>query len=84
MDLDEAEPRNAEYYLELRHALDRINRQAIFENIHTEQPLDVTCARAGGGGTPTPFSQQHFDGANAKHGEYTCGGNLGGVDIGSV
>ena len=30
MDLDEVEPRNAEYYLELRNALDRINGTAIF------------------------------------------------------
>ena len=62
MDLDEAEPRNAEYSMVLRHALDRINGHGIFEIISTAQPLDITSAGVGGD-TQAPLSQQQIDGA---------------------
>ena len=55
MDLDEADPRNPEWHLELRNALERITGDPVFESIHTELPLGIAARDLGG--AQAPFSQ---------------------------
>ena len=67
MDLDEAEPQNAEHYLEVRNALERINGATIFREHPHRAALGITAGDVRG--AQAPVSQEHSIVAISNHGE---------------
>ena len=74
MQLEETEPRNADYLLKLQMALDNINKHPIFESISMELPLAITAEATGG--TQAPYRDDDFTMALQTHKQYTCGANF--------